>query len=84
MIYKTACWVDTINVILSNDTVYDTNLVFQTTHMIDRQSKEEIDIHLLPLINKFGCSTLTLVVKMILFANLQDSNRLDYIPTNLI
>ena len=82
--YKTACPADTIDVILSNDIDHGTSPFLQILHMMDWKSKEEKDIHLLPLVDKLGCSALTFVVKMILFADLQDSSRLYYIPTNLI
>ena len=68
----------------SNNTDYGTNPTRPTLHMTDWQSKKEMDIHSLSLVDKLGCSALTLVVKMILFADLQDSSRLYYIPTNLI
>ena len=84
MMYKTTSLIDTIDVILSNNKDYDTSPFFLTLHMMDCRSKEEKDIHPLPLVDKLGSSALTLVVKMILFANLQYSSCLYYIPTNLI
>ena len=82
--YETASPVDTINAILSNNTDYGTNPVCPTLHMTDRQSKEEKDIHLFPLVDKLGYFALTFIVKMILFDDLQDSSRLYYISTNSI
>ena len=82
--YETASLVDTIDIIHSNNTDQDTSPVRPTLHMTDWKSKEEKDIHLLPLIDKLRCSALTFIVKMILFADLQDSSRLYYISTNLI
>ena len=84
MMYKTASQADTIDVILSNDIVHDTDPVCLTLHIRHWQSKEEIGIRSILNMDKLGWSALTLVIKMILFADLQDSSRLYYIQTNLI
>ena len=84
MMYESASPADTTDVILSNDTVHNTDPVFPTTHITHRQSKKEIGIRSIPIVDKLNWSALTLVVKMILFADLQDSSRLYYITTNSI
>ena len=84
MMYKIASPVDTIDVILSNNTDHGTSPFLPTLHMRDCKSKEEKDIHLLPLVEEFECSALPFVGKMILFIDLQDSSCLYYISTNFI
>ena len=72
--YKTASLVDTINVILSNNTEHDTSPFLPTLHMMDCRSKEEKDINLLLLVDEFGCSALPFVVKMIVFVDPHNSS----------